>query len=67
MLAWFGTPMIRWYAFKFLCSVNWNTLALPLRLVMTDHARKKTQTRYQRSPYLATTASLFDTQFLYHR
>ena len=32
---------------------------------MTDHARKKAQILYQRSPYFSTTLSLFETQLLY--
>ena len=64
---WFSTPRIRGYEFKFLCSVIWNKLALPCRLAMTLHARKKAQTRNQRSPYLASTFSLFASQFSYQR
>ena len=35
------------------------------RAMMTDHARKKAQILYQRSPYFSTTLSLFETQLLY--
>ena len=34
---------------------------------MTEYAKKNTQMRYHLIPYLATTLSLFDTQFRYHR
>ena len=36
-------------------------------LVMVLYARKKTHTRYHRSPYFAITLSLLLTQFLYQR
>ena len=37
------------------------------REVIVEYARKKTQMRYQRSPYTSMTFSLLLTQFLYHR
>jgi hypothetical protein len=44
-----------------------NVQEIPYRLVIVLYARKKTQTLYHRSPYLAMTFSLLLTQFLYQR
>jgi 2,3,4,5-tetrahydropyridine-2-carboxylate N-succinyltransferase len=48
------------------CAVIMKTVDEPWAAMMADHARKIIHMRNQRSPYLAMTASLLETQLSYH-
>jgi len=66
-LNWDGMPLTRCVELRFLTSVIWKHDAEPWREMMVEYARKYSQMRNQRSPYLATTFSLLATQLRYQR
>src|SRR6185503_11541208 len=61
-----STQRVRSKASRFLFRTTWKQAALPCSAMSTDQARKKCQMRNQRSPYAATTASLFESQLSCH-
>lgn len=64
---WDAKPLTRWVAFRFLTTTIWKQVALPWREAMVDQARKSSQMRNQRWPYLALMVSPLPSQLRYQR
>lgn len=64
---WDENPLMRWLEFRFLTTTIWKQVALPWREAMVDQARKSSQIRNQRWPYLALMVSPLPSQLRYQR